>query len=80
MRNKFKYGELVKINGIGKIYGKVENELGLVIDRDEYYLDYYVEIFCNNKDWFDEQYLERIFIKYGKEIKNDSKKNFKCDD
>ena len=27
MRNKFKYCELVKVNGIGKIYGKVKNNL-----------------------------------------------------
>lgn len=69
MRNKFKYGELVKINGIGKIYGKVKNELGFVIDKDEYYLDYYVDIFFGNKDWFDEKYLERVLEKEGKENK-----------
>lgn len=69
MRNKFKYGELVKINGIGKIYGKVKNELGIVIDKDEYYLDYYVDIFFGNKDWFDEKYLEKILEKEGKENK-----------
>ena len=80
MRNKFKYGELVKINGIGKIYGKVKNELGFVIDKDEYYLDYYVDMFFGNKDWFDEQYLEKVLKKEGKEIKNDSEKNFKCND
>lgn len=80
MRNKFKYGELVKVNGIGKIYGKVKNELGFVIDKDEYYLDYYVDMFLGNKDWFDEQYLEKVLKKDGKEIKNDSEKNFKCND
>ena len=80
MRNKFKYGELVKINGIGKIYGKVKNELGFVIDKDEYYLDYYIDIFFGNKDWFDEKYLEKVLEKEGKEIKNDSKENFKCND
>lgn len=73
MRNKFKNGELVKVNGIGKIFGKVKNKLGFVIDKDEYYKDYYVDLVSANKDWFDEKYLEKIFEKDRKEIKNDSK-------
>lgn len=40
MRNKFNYGELVKVNGIGKIYGKVKNKLGFIIEKDSYYADW----------------------------------------
>ena len=31
MRNKYNYDELVKVNGIGKELGKVENKLGFIM-------------------------------------------------
>ena len=60
MRNKFNYGELVKVSGIGKEFGEVNNKLGFVIQKDDYYDDYYIEIIFGNKDWFNENSLERI--------------------
>lgn len=60
MRNKFNYGELVKINGVGKELGKVENQLGFIISKDEFYNDYYIDIIFGEKDWFDEDSIERV--------------------
>lgn len=60
MRNKYNYGELVKINGIGKIYGKVKNKLGFIIEKDTYYNDYYIDLLFDRKDWFKEKAIERI--------------------
>lgn len=61
MRNKFNYGELVKINGEGKQLGRVENQLGFIVEKDEFYNDYYIELLFGENDWFDEEALERIF-------------------
>ena len=36
MRNKYNYDELVKVNGIGKVYGKVKEKLGIIIEKDYY--------------------------------------------
>lgn len=63
MKNKFKLNELVKVNGYGKIFGKVNNELGFVIEKDEYYLDYYIDIIFGKEDWFDEKALKKVFEK-----------------
>ena len=60
MRNKYNYGELVKVNGIGKETGKVENKLGFVIRKDDFYGDYYIELIFGDKDWFGEDALERV--------------------
>ena len=35
MRNKYNYGELVKISGMGKNFGEVKNRLGFIIRNDE---------------------------------------------
>ncbi len=60
MRNKYKYNELVKVNGIGKIYGKVKNELGFIIEKDNYFNDYYIDLIFGKKDWFAEESIERV--------------------
>lgn len=60
MRNMYNYGELVKVNGMGKQLGKVEEKLGFVIKKDEFFEDYYVELIYGEKDWFNEEALERI--------------------
>lgn len=60
MRNKYNYGELVKVNGIGKIHGKITNELGFIIEKDTYYNDYYVDLIFGEKDWFKEKLIERV--------------------
>jgi len=60
MRNKFNYGELVKINGEGRELGKVENKLGFIVEKDEFYNDYYIDLIFGGKDWFNEDSIERI--------------------
>ena len=61
MRNKYNYGELVKVSGNGKIYGKVKNKLGLIIEKDTFYKDYYIDLFSNKKDWFNENEITKVF-------------------
>lgn len=63
MRNKFNYGELVKVTGIGKIYGKVKEKLGFVIEKDKYFNDYYIDLIFSNKDWFNETEISKVFEK-----------------
>lgn len=60
MINKYNYGELVKVNGIGKELGKVENKLGFIIRKDDFYEDYYIELIFGDKDWFNENSIERV--------------------
>ena len=43
MRNKYNCGELVQVNGIGKQFGKIENQLGFVIRKDDFFDDYYID-------------------------------------
>lgn len=61
MRNKYNCGELVKVSGIGKEFGRVDNKLGFIIRKDDFYEDYYIEMLFGGKDWFNEDSLERIF-------------------
>lgn len=63
MRNKYNYGELVKVSGTGKINGEVKNELGFIIEKDSFYNDYLVDLIFNSKDWFKEDEIERILGK-----------------
>lgn len=60
MRNKYNYGELVKVNGIGKESGKIINKLGFIILRDDFYNDYYIDLIFGEKDWFSEESIERV--------------------
>lgn len=60
MRNKYNYGELVKVSGIGKILGKVENKLGFILEKDTFYNDYYIDLIFGKKDWFKEKDIHRI--------------------
>ena len=60
MRNKYNCGELVKVNGIGKQFGKVENGLGFILEKDEFFNDYYIDLIFGEKDWFSEDSIERI--------------------
>lgn len=60
MTNKFKYGEVVLINGKGKISNKlIKNKIGIVKEKEYYYNDYYVEVFFGKDDWFNENDLTR---------------------
>ena len=60
MKNKFKFDELVKVNGMGKQFGNVKNELGFVIERDIYYKDYNIQIVFGNEDWFEEESIKKV--------------------
>jgi len=60
MRNRYNYGELVKVSGEGKQFGKVENTLGFIIKKDDFYDDYYIELIFGEKDWFNENSIERV--------------------
>lgn len=60
MRSKYNYNELVKVNGIGKNFGKVENKLGFIIRKDDFYDDYYIKMIFGEEDWFSEDSLERV--------------------
>ena len=60
MRNKYNCGELVQVNGIGKQFGKVENALGFIIRKDDFFDDYYIDLIFGEKDWFTEESIERI--------------------
>lgn len=63
MRSKYNNGELVKVNGFGKIYGKVKNKLGFILEKDAYFADYYISLIFGKKDWFPENAIERVLGK-----------------
>lgn len=64
MTNKFKIGEIVIINGKGKIYEKQTKALGIIEAKDYYYNEYLVSIFSNKKqDWFSEEDIYRVLEK-----------------
>lgn len=60
MRNKYNYGELVKVSGMGKEIGKVENKLGFIVRKDDFFEDYYIDLIFGKKDWFNEETIERV--------------------
>lgn len=60
MRNKYNYGELVKVSGMGKELGKVENKLGFIVRKDDFFEDYYIDLIFGEKDWFNEEAIERV--------------------
>lgn len=63
MRNKYSYNELVKVSGEGKIFGNIKNKLGFIIKKDEFFEDYYIDLIFSEKDWFNEESIERVFKK-----------------
>lgn len=73
MFNKYKIGERVLVNGIGKNNGKLYyKKRGYVICRDPYYKDYNIRFTDGTEDWFDERFLRKS-RKENK--KNGNKKN-----
>ena len=60
MRNKYNCGELVQVSGIGKQFGEVENQLGFIIRKDDFFDDYYIDLIFGEKDWFSEDSIKRI--------------------
>ncbi len=71
MKNKFRIGEIVLIQGKGKIYEKDIKALGIIERKDYYFNEYLVNIFSQNtQDWFKEKDLKIIMErKYKKQEK-----------
>lgn len=64
MFNRFKNGEIVFVNGVGKCEGKrYRNKVARIICRDPYYLDYNVRFRDGTEDWLDGKYLIKWEIK-----------------
>ena len=62
MKNRYKLGELVIVNGKGKLYSeKNSNAIGIIKEKDYYFNQYLVEIPFGKDDWFKECDLERVF-------------------
>ena len=60
MRYKYNCGELVQVNGLGKKYGKIENQLGFIIRKDEFYNDYLINFIFGGQDWINEESIQRV--------------------
>ena len=61
MKNKFRIGEIVIINGTGKIYEKHIRALGIVKGKEYYFNEYLVSILSEDtEDWFNEDDLEIV--------------------
>lgn len=60
MRNKYNYNELVVVSGIGKLYGKIKNKLGFIIEKDPFFQDYYIDLVFGKTDWFQEKDIKRV--------------------
>ena len=70
MKNKFRIGEIVVVNGKGKIYDKHFKALGIIQYKDYYFNEYFVTMISSNKeDWFSEEDIEIVMDrKYKKTI------------
>lgn len=61
MKNKFRIGEIVIVNGKGKIYEKKVRALAIIESKDYYFNEYLVTILSTNKqDWFCEKDIEIV--------------------
>ena len=61
MKNKFRIGEIVLINGTGKVYEKHFKALAIIQEKDYYFNEYLVTILSENiEDWFDEKDIEIV--------------------
>jgi len=70
MMNRYKKGELVVINGIGKLHGEENsNVIGIIKEKDYFFNEYLVEIPFGKEDWFKESDLTRVFDKEKKKTK-----------
>ena len=64
MMNRYKKGELVVVNGKGKLHGEDNlNVVGIIKEKDYYFNQYFVEILFGEDDWFKERDLTRIIEK-----------------
>lgn len=70
MMNRYKKGELVLVNGRGKINNQNnENVVGIVKEKDYYFNQYFIEIPFGEDDWFKEKDLTRLYEKDKKKTK-----------
>lgn len=70
MMNRYKKGELVIVNGKGKLHGEDNlNVVGIIKEKDYYFNQYFVEILFGEDDWFKERDLTRIIEKEQKKTK-----------
>lgn len=61
MKNKFRIGEIVVVNGKGKITDKVYKAIGIIKEKDYDLNDYLVTIISKKfDDWFNEKDIEMI--------------------
>ena len=61
MKNKFRIGEIVIVDGKSEIYGKHFKALGIVEAKDYYYNEYLITILSQNKeDWFKEHDIQMV--------------------
>lgn len=61
MKNKFRIGEIVVVNGKGKIYEKPVKALAMIDSKDYYFNEYFVILLSSQKqDWFEEKDIEKI--------------------
>lgn len=71
MKNKFRKGEVVVVDGIGKISEKKHKQLGIIEAKDYYYNEYLITLISDKtEDWFREKdikiIMERNFKKQEK--------------
>lgn len=70
MMNRYKKGELVVVNGIGKLHNEENsNVIGIIKEKDYFFNQYLVEIPFGKEDWFKESDLTRVFDKEKKKTK-----------
>lgn len=61
MKNKFRIGEIVTVDGISAIYEKHFSGLGIIEEKDYYYNQYLVTMLSNKKeDWFSEESIRSV--------------------
>ena len=69
MKNKFKKGEFVIVNGKGKISNRQFNELGIVQGKEYYYNEYLIFLIGKGKEeWFLEKDLKRVWERKNKKM------------
>lgn len=70
MMNRYKKGELVIINGKGKLYSEEnKNVIGIIKEKDYYFNHYFIEVPFGKDDWFKESSISRVFNKEMKKTK-----------
>lgn len=61
MKNKFRIGEIVIVDGKSEIYEKHFKALGIVEAKDYYYNEYLITMLSQNKeDWFKEDDIQMV--------------------